>query len=1104
MPSGFGRTGTEGVLLGRREELAELRAGLDDVCGGRSRLFLLAGEGGIGKTALLQALIEEAHPTEVRAVWGGCREARGSPPFWPWVQVLSTCVRDAPRDALERYAGPAAPDLAVLVPDLQHRIPGLTPRPPSESPDARLRLFDAVRDFLANVASDGGLIVGLDDVHAADEASLRLLQHLAGELGSANVLLVATYRDADVRSAPQLQRLVAAIARHGRKLVLSGLDEPDATLLLERTVRRNVDAGLARHVHLVTDGNPLFVQEIGRVLVEATGSPDVVLPEEVHQLIRSRLEPLPTPAREVLQVAAAVNRPFDLVLLRATAGLDDGTLAAAVGDCVAGGMIAEDRPGVWDFVHDVGRQAVYDGMRASQRVALHRRIGEALERLAPGHASVPVAELAHHFFEAARGGDGAKARLYCARAGDAAMAHLAFEEAALQYGRALEAVAVTPPVDEGERYRLLLALAVAQMCLGDISQAWDLQRRALKSARALGSADLLAQAAVRFVGWPRWVIDETAASVLTEARAALPDDDNGPLARILMALAEAARTRAEAVDLSRLGMAMARRLGDPETLRWALSQWHGVNRDDPDLEHDRLEVSAELVQLSEVAGDAEGVQRARLGLIHDLLAAGDVVGAAAELERAAEEATGLRLPSASAGVGLTQAALALLQSRLDDAERLLSGARAAAERASRPDMEDDAWCGLYALRREQGRAKEMADIAQRMMEGAPAGPHAVVRRALLAVALAEMGNSEHAREELLAVAGDLLRPGGWNDLLGAALVADASWLVGDAQWAEMTYERLRRWPNRHVVMGGAPYSLGASDRYLGQLAALLGRFEEAETHFGAAHRRHEMLGAPEWEAHGRLDHARMLLSRSGEADVDRARALASAARDTYRALSLPSHEERAAALLESPRKGSGDPAPETGVFILEGEYWAIEYGGVDARVRDSKGLRYLARLLRAPGQELHALDLVVGEGRPARASGAVRQEGLETVAGGDAGAVLDATAKAAYKRRLTELREELDEATQHHDVGRVEKAQAEMDFLMAELSAAVGLGGRDRKAASDAERARQSVTRAIKGAVERIAVAHPALGEHLRTTVRTGIYSSYAPDPRAPIQWTSK
>nr|MDQ3642151.1 transcriptional regulator [Actinomycetota bacterium] len=196
------------------------------------------------------------------------------------------------------------------------------------------------------------------------------------------------------------------------------------------------------------------------------------------------------------------------------------------------------------------------------------------------------------------------------------------------------------------------------------------------------------------------------------------------------------------------------------------------------------------------------------------------------------------------------------------------------------------------------------------------------------------------------------------------------------------------------------------------------------------------------------------------------------------------------------------PAPVHRAHLSqEGEYWAFHYEGGVARLRDSKGLRYLARLLRNPGQEVHALDLVVGDGGAGAVAGRVAEPGLSRAGAGDAGAMLDPQAKAAYRRRLEDLREELDEASFNNDVGRAARAQEEMDFLLAELSAAVGLGGRDRKAASDSERARQSVTRAIKGAIERLGEANAPLGDHLRSTVRTGIYSAYLPDTRAPIDW---
>jgi hypothetical protein len=201
------------------------------------------------------------------------------------------------------------------------------------------------------------------------------------------------------------------------------------------------------------------------------------------------------------------------------------------------------------------------------------------------------------------------------------------------------------------------------------------------------------------------------------------------------------------------------------------------------------------------------------------------------------------------------------------------------------------------------------------------------------------------------------------------------------------------------------------------------------------------------------------------------------------------------------------PVTDLNVFRREGDYWTITYDGAVVRLRDSKGLRYLARLLAAPGQELHAVDLEIGEGQRGRLPSprtTVQAPSAELNVHrdlGDAGELLDAKAKAAYKARLDDLESELDQAERFNDPARAARIRHEKDFLVAELARAVGLGGRDRKAASHAERARLNVTRAIRSALANLARANPILGEHLSSTIHTGRYCSYTPDPRAAIDW---
>ena len=179
----------------------------------------------------------------------------------------------------------------------------------------------------------------------------------------------------------------------------------------------------------------------------------------------------------------------------------------------------------------------------------------------------------------------------------------------------------------------------------------------------------------------------------------------------------------------------------------------------------------------------------------------------------------------------------------------------------------------------------------------------------------------------------------------------------------------------------------------------------------------------------------------------------------------------------------------TARFKNEGETWAIAYEGAAFRLRDTKGLQYIAALLRDPGRERHALDLAGANG--ASAPGAI----------GDAGPALDAEAKAQYRARLAELAEERSDAERNNDPERAARADDERQALVDQLAGALGLGGRDRKAASDAERARVNVTRAIKAVLDRIAEHSPALGEHFAATIRTGQFCVYVPDPRTPLRW---
>ena len=267
-------------------------------------------------------------------------------------------------------------------------------------------------------------------------------------------------------------------------------------------------------------------------------------------------------------------------------------------------------------------------------------------------------------------------------------------------------------------------------------------------------------------------------------------------------------------------------------------------------------------------------------------------------------------------------------------------------------------------------------------------------------------------------------------------------LLGDREQAGLIYPLLLAFRDRPICMVGEGVLLGPTGRTLGDLALLLGRVPEAMDHYQEAVAFCQRLGSPHL-----LDACRRALdaARAGRAPPP------SAATPPRTAPRLELHRE--------------------------GDVWAITgSAGAPFRLKHAKGLGYLSYLLEQPGREVHVLELM----------------GTEHQAG-DAGPVLDPRAKAEYRRRLDDLRDQLEEAERFGDLGRVQRAQDEIEAIAAQLAGAVGLGGRDRRAASDAERARINVQRRLKGAIDRITAVDPELGRYLAATVRTGSTCAFVP-----------
>jgi predicted ATPase len=286
------------VFVGRRRELTELLAGLEDALEGHGRLFLLAGEAGIGKSRLADELASKARELGAMVLWGRCWEAGGAPAYWPWVQSIRSYLRNAGPQTVRSQMAAGAADIAQMLPEVRGLFPDL-PRPAAtvDPEAARFRLFDAVTSFLRSAAEAQPLVLVIDDLHVADTPSLLFLEFLAGQLAESRILAVAAFRDTELTREHPLTATVGELLRHRvtLRLPLIGLTEPDVATFIVLTTGVAPPMTLAATIHADTDGNPLFVGEVVRLLaaegrLERPGDArSLAVPRGVRDVIARRL-----------------------------------------------------------------------------------------------------------------------------------------------------------------------------------------------------------------------------------------------------------------------------------------------------------------------------------------------------------------------------------------------------------------------------------------------------------------------------------------------------------------------------------------------------------------------------------------------------------------------------------------------------------------------------------------------------------------------------------------------------------------------------------------------------------------------------------------------
>jgi tetratricopeptide (TPR) repeat protein len=1028
-------------LVARAGVLAEAGSVLTAARGGRGALLTITGEPGIGKTRLAEEAAAQADGFEV--IWTWCPAAAGGAALRPWSRVVR--VLAGGHTAVARLIADS-PFLAALA-------------DPARSGDARdpegarSQLSFDLAEVFAVAAAKRPVLVVIDDAHHADVSSVRLLTELAPALRTMPAAVLVTARDGDRDWRGRLD-MRTALLRSGDVISLQPLAEGDVAAVVAGVIGAPAGPDLVGVIAERSAGNPFLVTELARQLAGRNAEPAAaraIVPDSVRALAGARVGELTGTARDVVLAASVLGTRFRRDVLAGLAGLEPGELAGALAAGRDTGLLQLAEPGEDRFRHDLVRDAIYDSIPADVREDLHTRAGGVLASLAGRGRDVDDAEVAYHLARAGTAVAGPAAE-YARRAGDRALAALAFEDAVHWYERAASSLAALRAGDD-EQARAALRLGTARLAAGDLDGGRGGFRQAAERARRARRPDLLARAALGLGGGPAGfevgLLDGEQISLLEEARSVLPDGQGTLIALVTARLSIASTLllpEARRLELATEAVRQARSAGDDATLAATLAALCDAIAG-PDHCAARRAHATEIIDLAGRLRDPVlGLLGRRLRLVA-LLETGAIADweADALAYRAAAEA--LRHPLYLWYVPLWRGMRALAAGRADECRAALTEAAAIGERAASGNaimlVQTQWWC----LRAEEHDIPALLAMLDQLETVSVPAPWLQVTRALV---LAQAGRTEDARAQLEAVVSLLpamARDSEW--LPSMAQVAETIALIGPHPVARWAYDALSPYAGMIVVEGICAAIRGPVDHHLALLADALGEQEAAARHRAAA--------------------------------VAGARAVG--------ALALAARVEGEAAAAPLPR---ADHA-----FHRDGEMWTLAYRGREIRMRDSKGLRDLHVLLARPGTAVAALDLAAAPGGH-QAGAPAGPDVLHPPS--DTGEVIDVQARAAYRQRLRDLDEAAAEADAAADIERSARIAAERDTLVAALTEAYGLGGRVRRSGSMAERARTAVTARIRDAIRRISEVHPELGRHLARSVRTGTFCVYEPDQ--PVRWS--
>jgi DNA-binding CsgD family transcriptional regulator/tetratricopeptide (TPR) repeat protein len=813
-------------LVGRTRELSQLRGALVAASGGSGRLVLLSGDAGIGKTRLASAAADMAAEYGVPVVRAYAVDDPGMPPLWPWRRL----ARDVPRlaDALSVKTG--------------------------DSASARFAMFADAADALAEAADTRGLLIILEDLHWADRSSLKLLTHLAGDLARTRVLILGTFRAADGSPlADQLPDLLRS--NEMRSIRLAGLDTTDIAHWLR--LKAPAAEEMAAEVAAKTNGNPLFV----RMLIDhdLDGHP------ELRRLV---LAQVPDKARDLLGAASVLGEQIDPPLLTKVSGLNSAEVGDLLDQSVKAGVL-RSTPAI-SFTHALVRDAVYEELAPSQRMALHHRAALALDQSDTSAAG----RIANHW----RLSGSPDWTVHCVRwarqAVTSAIKDLAYEEA-------MQLAGLASRVADAE---LTLELARAQFLAGHVRETLTYCEQAARLADAENRLDIKAAAALVITGMgdPKTIaaVDRLCAEALAT------DQPDAIRARLLAkrAIAAAEIGLASAGDLSAEALRLAEDSGDPDALADGIHARHFALCA-PQYWAERVELGRRACELGATAEQPLAALWGHVWLVDAYFQCGDLAAVDNELNQIERFATTHRNSLAWWHLNRLRATRSALVGELDRALEFNDAARQIADR-----LDSIATTGMhFAFMHQICMLRGTIDPDFGRMAIATLGSVTEIALAQIFVPITYVLMGDHASakatfEVFRHMPGQLTVGPRWAALVHhIGVVAN---MLGDAETADQVYRCFADLEPDFMTDGsGALFCAGASPRMFGELALTTGRIPEAIAHFRLAIEMNARIGALPFLALSRLGLAKALV-RQGK-DLSEARRLAAGAAAEFRRLDLP-------------------------------------------------------------------------------------------------------------------------------------------------------------------------------------------------------------------------